>query len=219
MKIFLDTPNVQAIKKWLPTGLIDGVTTNPSNLSKEGGDPKKHVLEICKILPDGLISVEVTEKNPELVYKQAQEIAKLASNVVVKIPCHADYYTVIKKLVDEGIKLNITLVFTAIQGLMMSKIGVEIISPFVGRWDDIDIEGSDLLVEMREMIDQYDFSTQVLAASIRSPRHFNKAILAGADIITLPIEVFEKSIEHPLTNLGMEKFEADWKELGIKQFP
>lgn len=219
MKIFLDTSNIDAIKKWIPTGLIDGVTTNPSNLAKEGGDPKKQVLEICKVLPEGLISVEITEKDPELAYKQAKEIAKLAPNVIVKIPCHADYYVAIKKLVDEGIKLNITLVFTILQGLMMSKMGVEMISPFVGRWDDIDTEGSDILLEMREMIDQYDFNTQILAASLRSVRHFHKAILAGADIVTLPIDVFEKSLNHPLTNQGIATFDADWKKLGIKQFP
>lgn len=219
MKIFLDTANIPAIKKWASTGLIDGVTTNPSHLSKEGGDAKKQVLEICDILPKGSISVEVTESDAEAVYKQAKAIAALHKNIVVKVPCHAKYYAVIKKLTDEGIKLNITLVFSMVQGLMMSKMGVEIISPFVGRWDDIDVEGSDILLEMREMIDQYDYSTQILAASLRSVRHLHKAILAGADIATIPLDVFEKAIEHPLTNQGIEKFDADWKKLGIKQFP
>lgn len=219
MKIFLDTANIQAIKKWIPTGLINGITTNPSNLAKEGGDPKKQVLEICKLLPQGLISIEVTEKDADAVYKQAHQIAKLGTNVVVKVPCHSDYYLVIKKLVDEGIRLNITLVFTLLQGLMMSKMGVTMISPFVGRWEDMDVEGSDVLLELREMIDQYDFSTQILAASIRSPRHFHKAIMAGADIVTMPVSVFEKSIESILTNQGIAQFEEDWKKLGVTQFP
>jgi len=219
MKIFLDTANIAAIKKWASTGLIDGVTTNPSHLAKEGGDAKKQVLDICALLPEGEISVEVTEKDAEAVYKQAKAIAALSQNIVVKVPCHADYYPIIKRLVDDGIKLNITLVFTLIQGLMMSKMGVEIISPFIGRLDDIDVEGIDLLYEMKDMMDHYDFETQILAASIRSVRHFHKAILAGADIVTLPVEVFEKSLEHPLTHQGIEKFDADWKKLGIKQFP
>lgn len=219
MKIFLDTANIPAIKKWVPTGLIDGVTTNPSHLSKEGGDPKKLVLEICSLLPDGQISVEVTESSPEALYKQAKAIAALAKNVVVKVPCHAQYYPVIKRLVDDGVQLNITLVFTLIQGLMMCKMGVAMISPFIGRWDDIDVEGVDLLCEMRDMVEHYDYDTEILAASLRGVRHFHKAIVAGADIVTLPVEVFEKSIDHILTNQGIEKFDADWKKLGISQFP
>lgn len=219
MKIFLDTANIPAIKKWAPTGLIDGVTTNPSHLSKEGGDAKKQVLEICQILPEGLISVEITEKDPQAAYKQAKAIAALHKNVVVKVPCHADYYVIIKKLVEDGIQLNITLVFSMVQGLMMSKMGVAMISPFIGRIDDIDADGMDVVYQMREMMDQYNFHTQILAASIRSVRHLHGAILAGADIATVPLDVFEKAIEHPLTNIGIEKFDADWKKLGIKQFP
>lgn len=219
MKIFLDTAHIPAIKKWAPTGLIDGVTTNPSHLSKEGGDAKKQVLEICSILPLGQISVEVTEHDPEAVYKQAKAIAALSKNIVVKVPCHADYYVIIKRLVDDGVKLNITLVFTLLQGLMMSKIGVEIISPFVGRWDDIDVEGIEIVYQMRHMMDQYNFKTKILAASLRGVRHFNKSIEAGADIVTVPIDVFEKAIAHPLTDQGIAKFDADWKKLGIKQFP
>lgn len=219
MKIFLDTADLVAIRKYIPTGLIDGITTNPSHLSKEGGDAKKRVLEICALLPKGEISVEITEQEPDAVYKQAKQIAALAPNVVVKIPCHSLYYPVINKLAHEGVRLNITLVFTMVQALMMSKMDVAMVSPFVGRWDDIDVEGTDLLCDMREMLDQYNFKTQLLAASIRSVRHFHKAILAGADIITLPIEVLEKSMEHPLTDQGIEKFNADWKKLGLSQFP
>lgn len=219
MKIFLDTAHVKDIKKWAEMGLIDGVTTNPSHLSKEGGDPKKVILEICALLPEGEISVEITEKDPQAAYKQAKEIAALADNIVVKIPCHLDYYAIIKKLVEEDIKINVTLVFTLIQALAMCKLDVHCISPFVGRWDDVDVEGSDILCEMRQMIDQYDFNTQLLAASLRHVRHIHQAIISDVDIITVPAEVFEKSLIHPLTNQGIEKFNADWQKLGVRQFP
>ncbi len=219
MKIFLDTANSGDIKKWASTGLIDGVTTNPTHLSKEGQDPKRQVLAICSLLPKGEISVEITEKDPDAVYKQAKAIAQLADNILVKVPCHHDYYEVIHRLANEGVKLNITLVFTLIQGLMMGKLGVQYISPFIGRWDDIDVEGSVLLEEMRHMIDDYGFSTGVLAASVRHVRHFHYAINAGADVVTLPVSVLEKSIQHPLTDRGIAKFDADWQKLGIKQFP
>ena len=219
MKIFLDTADVAAIKKLAQTGLIDGVTTNPSHLSKEGGDPKKVVQEICKLLPHGEISVEVTEEKPDAVYKQAKEIAKLSKNVLVKIPCHRDYYAVIDKLVKDRIPLNITLVFSLLQGLMMCKLGVKYISPFIGRWDDIDMEGSDLLYEMRFMIDEYGYKTGLLTASLRGVRHFHEAVLAGSDIVTIPLDVFEKATNHVLTDRGMEQFASDWKKLKIKRFP
>ncbi len=219
MKIFLDTANVDAIKKWAQTGLINGVTTNPTHLSKEGGDPKKQVLDICAALPEGEISVEITLQKPEDVYKQAKAIAALAKNIIVKVPCHKDYYPIIYRLANEGVKLNITLCFTMLQSLMMCKMGVRYISPFVGRWDDIDVDGIALLHDIRQMADQYGYGTGILAASIRTVRHFHDAILAGADVATLPINVFEKAIEHPLTDRGIEKFNADWQKLGIKQFP
>jgi transaldolase len=219
MKIFLDTANLENIKKWMATGLVDGITTNPSHLSKEGGDTKKLILDICNTVKNGPVSVEVTETEPDAVYAQAREIAKIASNVVVKIPCHRDYYPVIKRLVDDGVPLNITLVFTVVQGLMMCKLGVRYISPFVGRWDDIDVDGSQVLYEMRAVIDQYDFSTQILAASLRHVRHLHEALLAGADIATVPVDVLSKATENLLTDQGMAKFNADWQKLGIRKFP
>lgn len=219
MKIFLDTANLEGIKKWAATGLIDGVTTNPTHLSKEGRNPKDQILAICAALPEGEISVEVTEDDPDIVYKQAKDIASLANNILVKIPCHHKYYQVIKRLADEEIPLNITLVFTLIQGLMMCKLGVRYISPFIGRWDDIDVDGIELLPEMREMIDDYGFDTGILAASLRHVRHVHDAILAGVDAATVPLSIFEKMIEHPLTDQGMQTFKADWAKLGIRQFP
>ena len=184
MKIFLDTANIELITQWAQTGLIDGVTTNPTHLSKEGGNPTQTVLTICDIVPLGVISVEVVETDPESVYLQARKIASLSDNIAVKIPCHAHYYSVIRKLVEEGITLNITLVFSLAQGLMMAKLGVAYISPFVGRLDDIGADGIELIKQLRHMLDWYGFETQLLAASIRDTHHLEKALMAGADIDT-----------------------------------
>jgi transaldolase len=219
MKIFLDTANIPAIKQLIPTGLIDGVTTNPTHLSKEGNDPKKQVLEICALLPHGEISVEVTEMEPNALYKQAQAIAHLSDNIIVKIPCHKNYYAVIKKLVAEKIPINVTLVFSLTQGLMMSKLGVRYISPFMGRLDDNGGDSIALLAQLRSMIDQYNYSTHILAASVRNGEHCNGAIIAGADVITLSPELLEKICAHPLTDQGMAQFLHDWKKLNITQFP
>lgn len=219
MKIFLDTANLASIQKWSSTGLIDGITTNPTHLSNEKADPKKLVLEICKLLPEGHISVEVTQQDAPAVYKQAKEIARLADNIWVKIPCHPQYYPIIKKLVQEEVKLNITLVFSLLQSLMMCKLGVYYISPFIGRLDDIDADGMAFIPQVREMIDFYGFETKLLAASIRSVQNFHDAVLAGVDAITLPTDVFEKSLNHPLTDQGIEKFIKDWQKLGVNHFP
>lgn len=219
MKIFLDTANIEQIKKWIDTGLIDGITTNPSNLSKVGGNPKQTVLDICKLLPEGHISVEVTRSDPQDIYKQALEIAALSNNIWVKIPCHSRYYAVIQQLIKENIKLNITLVFTLLQSLMMCKLRAFYISPFVGRWDDIDVDGIEFISQTREMIDFYGFETQILAASLRTVQNFHDAIMAGADAVTLPFEIFEKSLDNPLTAQGMEKFTQDWTKLGVNHFP
>jgi transaldolase len=219
MKIFLDTANIELIKQWAHTGLIDGVTTNPTHLSKEGGNPTETVLAICDILPLGVISVEITETEPDAVYLQARKIAALSDNIAVKIPCHTHYYSVIKKLIQEGIMLNITLVFSLAQGLMMAKLGVDYISPFVGRLDDIGGNGIELVQQLRHMLDWYGFETQLLAASIRDTQHLEQAIMAGADIATIPTNVFEQSLAHQLTDKGMAQFLADWKKLTISQFP
>ena len=219
MKLFLDTARIADVKKWISTGLIDGITTNPTHLAKEGSDPKRVIAEICELLPEGEISVEITEQEPAQVYKQAKELHSLAPNILVKIPCYKDYYAIINKLTQEEVHLNITLVFSLVQAAFMCKLGVAYISPFVGRWDDIDVEGKDVLFEIRAMIDEYGFDTELLAASIRSVRHMHQAILAGSDAITVPLDVFEKSMAHSLTVEGMKKFNADWATLGIKQFP
>lgn len=220
MKIFLDTANLESIKYWYETGLINGVTTNPTHLSKEGGDIKKLIKEICSVVSDGDISVEVTETDPKKVYDQAKEIAAIAQNVVVKIPCHKDYYSVIKKLTQQEVQINVTLVFTLLQSLFMCKMGVKYISPFIGRWDDIDVDGIEMIDELRVMLDEYAFiRTQIIAASIRHLRHFHDALMIGTDVATVPVAVLEKAVKHPLTDQGIKKFMDDWKKLGIKQFP
>lgn len=219
MKFFLDTADVDQIRAWAATGLIDGITTNPTHVSKQAGDVKKNIKQICQIMSGCDVSVEVTEHEPDAVLKQALRIADIAENVVVKIPCHRNYYAVIKDLMHKGIKINVTLVFTLPQALYMCKLGVRYISPFIGRWDDIDVDGSSFLFQMRAMIDHYGFDTQLLAASLRTVRHLTHAIEAGADIATVPVELLEKSTNHVLTDQGMEKFLNDWKKLGLKQFP
>lgn len=219
MKIFLDTANLAAIEKWAVKGILDGITTNPTLLSREGGDPVENIKEICAVMMDMDVSVEVTETDPDKLYKQAKEIAKLAKNVVVKVPCYKDYYVTIRKLIAEGIPLNITLVFSLAQSLMMCKLGVRYISPFIGRLNDIGDDGAALLYNIRNMIDGYGYETQMLAASIRGVHDLNDAIMAGSDVATVPVDVLEKATEHVLTDKGMKLFTADWKKLGIKQFP
>jgi transaldolase len=219
MKLFIDTADVAVIARWKDTGIIDGITTNPSNLSTVGQNPVEVVKKICALLPDGDISVEVTEKEPDAVYAQAKKIVALAPNIVVKIPCHRDYYAHINRLVAEGIAVNITLVFTLTQGILMSKLGVRYISPFVGRWDDIDVDGSELLSDLRNTIDRYGFETQILAASLRNLRHVHAALSAGADALTVPADLLEKMTTHILTESGIARFDTDWKSLKISTFP
>lgn len=217
MKLFLDSANIESIIEW--QYLLDGITTNPSNLAKEGNNPTKRITKICSLMKGKEVSVEVTEKEPQAVYAQAKQLAALHKNVVVKIPCHHSYYPIIKQLVKENIAINITLVFTLIQAFFMCKLGVRYISPFVGRWDDIDVDGVELLYEIRSMIDRYQYQTQLLAASLRHIRHFHEALSAGADIATVPIELLTKATQHMLTDKGIEQFNSDWKKLKIKKFP
>ncbi len=215
MKLFLDTANRESIKEWMETGLIDGITTNPSHLSKEGSDTKKVLLDICAMVP-GDVSIEVVEKDPQAVYNQAKEIAALAENVVVKIPFAKEYLPVIRKLVEEKVSINVTLVFSLVQALLVAKLGVKYISPFVGRWDDIDIDGINLIGELVELKHNYDFSSEILAASIRHVMHLHHAALFGADVATIPPTLLDKLMRHPLTEQGIAKFDADWKKLGKK---
>jgi len=219
MKLFLDTADLQAIKQWSKTGILDGVTTNPTLMSKAGGDPSEGVQEIARMMGAGDVSVEVTTTDPADVYQQAKRIAALADNIVVKIPCHTSYYAVIKQLVSEGVQINVTLVFSVMQGLAMNKLGAKYISPFIGRLDDINQDGIGLVQQLCMMRDQYAFKTQVLAASIRNREHLNQVILCAADVATVPVTLLEESLQHDLTDKGMERFLDDWAKLGVQQFP
>lgn len=219
MKIFLDTANRKSIEKWVKSGLIDGVTTNPSHLSKEGSDPKAVVKDICEMLPQGDISVEITQEEPAEVYKQAREIAALSDNIVVKIPCHPAYFTLINQLVSEGVAINITLLFSVMQGIMMAKLGVRYVSPFIGRLHDIGSDGLQLISDLRQAFDEHGFYTEILAASTRTVHNLQEVALIGADAVTVSVENFEKAMHHPLTDKGMRIFLEDWQKLGVKKFP
>lgn len=219
MKIFLDTAHFLSIEKGHETGLIDGVTTNPTHLSKESGDIVMLLKKICKLMEPDDVSIEITENEPAAVYKQAREIAALASNVIVKIPCALEFTPVIKQLVKEGVAINITLLFSVNQGLLMSKLGVKYISPFIGRLDDIDAEGITVIQDLKKVFENYYCSTQILAASLRSTIHVTEVALAGADVATIPVPLFESLLNHPLTDRGRKLFDNDWKKLGIKKFP
>jgi transaldolase len=213
MKLFLDCANLATVKKFVAMGIVDGVTTNPSLLSKEGACSKQGLIDLCAAVP-GPVSIEVVAKEPEAVYKQAREIAALAKNAVVKIPFAIEYLPVIARLAQEGIKLNITLVFSSLQALMVAKLGVTYISPFIGRIDDLAVDGMQLIEELLVLKNNYGFSTQILAASIRTVRHWQEAALAGADIATVPAVIIEQACKHPLTSLGIASFDADWAKLG-----
>jgi transaldolase len=219
MKFFLDSAHYGALIKAKETGLLEGVTTNPSLLSKEGRKPVELIKKISQLIAPYDVSVEVTEKDSRSVYSQAHAIAALGSNVVVKIPCHPDYLPVIAKLTQEGVPLNITLMFSAIQGLCMAKLKVKYISPYIGRLDDIDCDGLEVIKDLRHMLDLYCYETQILAASIRSVRHIHDAALMGADCATIPFELFEHMLDHPLTDKGIDLFDKDWKRLAIDKFP
>jgi transaldolase len=217
MKIFLDSVDIEQIERW--AFFIDGITTNPTLLSKNGTDPREHIKKLLALLPNKEISVEVTQLEPDAMYAQARNIAQLGSNVLVKIPCHVDYYPVIGRLASEGIKLNITLVFNVFQAVSMCKLGATYISPFVGRLEDHDEDGIDLLVQLRAVIDTYAYKTQILAASIRNAHHVHEALLAGVDAITMPPSVLTVAATHQLTDEGIKKFNADWQKLGVSTFP
>lgn len=219
MNIFLDTANLDEITRWRDRGVLDGITTNPSLLSKLSVDPRLRIKEICALMKDGLVSIEVTEKSSKDVYAQAHRIAQLGNNVLVKIPCHVDYYEVIAKLAHDGIRMNITLVFSLMQSLMMAKLGVTYISPFIGRLEDTGGSGSDLIMHIRQMLDAYGFSTKICAASLHDGEQLKDVLLAGAHTATLPPELLTKIVQHPLTDSGIERFNSDWKKVGIDQFP
>lgn len=212
MKFFIDTANLDEIKTAASFGVIDGVTTNPSLVSQEGNiDFHTRIKEISELV-DGPISAEVVSVETDGMVEEARELAQIASNVVVKIPMTLDGLKAVKKLSQEGIKTNVTLIFSANQALLAAKAGATFASPFIGRLDDRAHEGMDLIKDMRKIYDNYDFDTKVLAASIRHPLHVKEAAKAGADIATIPYDVIEKMSKHPLTDYGLERFLSDWEK-------
>lgn len=209
MNLYLDTADYAVIETLSKTGLIDGITMNPTTLAREQ-KPREVVRAVCTLLPQGLISVEVTENDPDKVYAQAHAITQLARNILVKIPCHARYYPLIKQLVADGIRLNITLLFSVAQALWMFKLGVHTISPFIGRLDDAGLNGLETLADICAVRDQYSYTTMVLAASMRSQAHVEGALRLGVDAITLSPALFQSLMQHELTDKGIAQFEQDW---------
>ena len=212
MKLFLDTGSIDEIKAAAATGVLDGITTNPSLVAKEGRNFRQLVAEICEIV-DGPVSAEVTEADAEGMVRQGMELSAIHRNVVVKVPLFKEGIMAVKKLSSKGVKVNVTLCFSATQALLAAKAGATYISPFIGRLDDISQVGMDLIRDIRVIYDNYDYSTQILTASVRHPVHVLEAALAGSDVATMPYKVFEALFKHPLTDIGNEKFLADWKKL------
>ncbi len=214
MKFFIDTANLDEIKEANEMGLIDGVTTNPSLVAKEGDvDFKEHIAAICAIVK-GDVSAEVTALDAEGMLKEGRELAKIADNVVVKCPLTLDGLKATRTFAAEGIGVNVTLCFSSAQALLAAKAGAKYISPFIGRLDDIAQNGMQLIEEIVQIYDNYDFDTQVLAASIRHPMHIVDCALARADVATIPYKVIKQLVHHPLTDKGLESFLADWKKSG-----
>ncbi len=211
MKFFLDTANVKEIKDAHAMGMVDGVTTNPSLIAKEGRDFETVIKEICAIV-DGPISAEVIALDTEGMLKEARHLAKIHDNIVVKIPMTIDGIKATKQLTAEGIKTNVTLVFSPLQALMAAKAGATYVSPFIGRLDDLAQEGMALVEQIMEIYSNYAFDTQVIVASVRNPMHVLDAALIGADIATIPFSVLSKFAAHPMTEKGIKAFLDDWKK-------
>ncbi len=216
MKFFLDTANIEEIERINQLGLVDGVTTNPTIIAKEGKDFETVIKEICKIV-SGPVSAEVTSLDSEGMINEAREIHQWAENIVVKIPMTEAGLKAVHTISQEGIKTNVTLIFSAAQGLIAAKAGATYVSPFIGRLDDIASDGIQLVSDLREIFDNYDFDTEIIAASVRNLGHVEAAALAGSDIATIPGNLFPKLWSHPLTTNGIAQFEADWQAYQEKQ--
>ena len=216
MKFFIDTANPEEIKKAYEMGVIDGVTTNPTLISKEKKDFESLIEEICKIIKGLPISLEVLSLNSEGMIEEARSLSKMGENIVVKIPMTTEGLKAIKTLVSEGIKTNTTLVFSPTQALLAAKAGTTYVSPFIGRLDDIAQTGMELIAQIVTIFNNYGFGSQVIVSSIRHPIHVLEAALIGADVATIPYKVIEQLVKHPLTDIGIERFLADWKKVPKK---
>ena len=214
MKIFLDTANLESIRKFNDMGLLDGITTNPSLMSKEGGNPKDVMAEITKIIK-GDVSLEVVSTEYSGMIEEGKRLRQYGKNVVVKVPMTPDGLKACKHLTSEGIPVNVTLIFSPNQALLAAKSGAKYVSPFIGRLDDIGKDGMNLFRDIKKIFDNYkdDFKTQILVASIRHPIHVIDAAKIGAHVVTLPPSVLDKMLQHPLTDIGLENFLSDWNKL------
>ncbi len=209
MKIFLDTGNLKEIEAMMPLGIVDGVTTNPSLMAKEGGDPRAIIKSICDVV-QGPVSAEVVATEWEGMVREGRDLATIDPHVVVKVPFTRDGVRATKILADEGIRVNVTLIFSATQALIAAKVGAAYVSPFVGRLDDIASDGMGLIRQIVDIFDSYPYTTEILVASVRGPMHIVEAARMGADVCTCPASVVEACFKHPLTDIGLEKFMADW---------
>ncbi|GGD43579.1 fructose-6-phosphate aldolase [Aureimonas glaciei] len=213
MKFFVDTADIGEIREMNEAGLIDGVTTNPSLILKANRPMRDVIAEICESV-DGPVSAEVTALTAEEMIREGKLLAGIASNVCIKLPLTLDGLKACKHLTDEGFETNVTLCFSATQALLAAKAGATYVSPFIGRLDDININGMELIADIRRIFDNYDFETQILAASIRTLNHVREAALIGADVATVPTSTLRALVKHPLTDKGLENFMSDWKKSG-----
>ncbi len=215
MEFFADTAETNEIAELIDLGMIDGITTNPSLIKKSGRDVFQVLTEICQIV-QGPVSAEVVAVTAEEMVAEGHRLTQIASNIVVKVPLTLEGLKACKKLSSEGIRVNVTLCFSSNQALLAAKAGATYISPFIGRLDDLGMNGMNLIEDIRIIYDNYDFNTKILAASIRSPLHVNESALAGADVVTVPPAVIKKLAHHPLTDKGLQSFLADWEKTGMK---
>lgn len=217
MELYIDTANLDEIRQAHDMGVLDGVTTNPSLISKEGADFHARLEEICKIVA-GPVSAEVVSTDHDGMIAEADELAKIAPNIVIKLPSIVEGLKACRTLSERGVKVNMTLCFQVMQAMLVAKAGAFLVSPFVGRVDDISGDGMEIIQQIRQVYDNYGYDTKVLAASIRHPQHMVQAALIGADVATVPFKVIEQLMKHPLTDIGLEKFLADWNaRTGAKQ--
>jgi len=212
MKFFVDSANIDEIKEAASLGIVDGVTTNPTLLAKEKGKPEEIFKKICETI-DGPVNAEVVSLDWEGIVEEGRELAKIHENIVIKIPMTKDGLKAVKVFAQEGIKTNVTLIFSPIQALMAARAGATYVCPFVGRLDDIGQNGMDVIAEIKQIFDNYMIETEIIVASIRHPMHVVESALIGADIATVPFSVIEKMIKHPLTDIGIERFLADWEKV------
>jgi transaldolase len=212
MKIFIDTANLEQIEEVDSWGILDGVTTNPSLAAKEKGDFKTLVRKICETV-GGPVSVEAMSTKADEIYKEGKELAKIHPNIVIKVPMTEEGLKATRMLTKDSIKVNMTLIFSANQALLAAKAGASYVSPFIGRLDDIGQDGMDLVAEILDIFDNYDLGTEVIVASVRHPIHVTQAARMGADIATIPYDVLKKMFKHPLTDIGIERFQKDWEKV------